>query len=126
MVFSLLKPPSAKASRPAQKTKFEFDAHILIYRESKLLGHEYMLNATPKTFGERMAVLERESDVSVTYEDAGALAATARSLSIVDGNPGIRIETLQEWQQRDPQTVAQLTGQYLEDSDEGDLALWRI
>jgi hypothetical protein len=126
MVFSLLKLSMPKECSSAQDHAFEFDVHVLIYRNSELLGHEYILNATPKSFSERMAILEAQFDVSVIYEAAGALASTAAGLTPINGNPDIRTETLQAWQQRDPQTVAQITGQYLEDVDEGDLSLWRI
>ncbi|WP_146242372.1 hypothetical protein [Acaryochloris thomasi] len=105
---------------------FKFDVHVLIYRNSELLGHEYLLNATPQAFTARMAILEGQADVSVTYEAAGALVSVAADLDMVDGNPSIRTETLQEWRRRDPQTVAQITGQYLDDTDEGDLSLWRL
>ncbi|MGB7414510.1 MAG: hypothetical protein WA902_09910 [Thermosynechococcaceae cyanobacterium] len=126
MIFSLLKSP-VKAS-PATEThsSFEFDAHILIYNGEELSGHEYMLNAKPEVFTERMATLEAQSQVSVIYETTGTLTAIAQHLPMVNGNPAIRVETLQEWQQRDPQEVAQVTGQYIEETDEGDLALWRI
>lgn len=126
MVFSLLKSSLPKRRLAQQERAFKFDVHVLIYRNSELLGHEYLLNATPEVFSVRMAVLEAEADVSVTYEAAGALAATAADLEMIDGNPDIRTETLQEWRRRDPQTVAQITGQYLDDADEGDLSLWRI
>ncbi|MGF1601358.1 MAG: hypothetical protein ACFCU8_04940 [Thermosynechococcaceae cyanobacterium] len=113
---------------PATETQsgFEFDAHILIYNGSQLLGHEYMINAKPEVFTERMATLEAQSQVSVIYETTGTLAAIANHLPMVNGNPTLRVETLQEWRQRDPQEVAQVTGQYLDETDEGDLALWRI
>lgn len=126
MVLSLLKLAMPKG-RPSQRDRgFEFDVHVLIYRNSKLLGHEYLLNATPPAFTARMALLEAHAEVSVIYEAAGAFAEVAVGLDQVEGNPDIRTETLEEWRQRDPQTVAQLTGQYLNDADEGDLSLWQI
>lgn len=128
MIFSLLKPLAAKKAKSTatQDDAFEFDAHILIYQDSQLLGHEYMLNAKPEVFTQRMATLEAEAQVSVIYEATGTLAATAQHLPMVGGNPALRVETLQEWRQRDPHAVAQVTGQYLDETDDSDLALWRI
>jgi hypothetical protein len=126
LVFSLLKSPAQPSPSITTQESFEFDAHILIYNGSQLLGHEYMINAKPELFTERMAILEAQSQVSVIYETTGSLAVTAHHLPMVNGNPSIRVETLQEWRQRDPQEVAQVTGQYLDDTDEGDLALWRV
>ncbi|PZD72142.1 hypothetical protein C1752_04040 [Acaryochloris thomasi RCC1774] len=126
MVFSLLKLSMPKGRLSKKDRAFKFDVHVLIYRNSELLGHEYLLNATPQAFTARMAILEGQADVSVTYEAAGALVSVAADLDMVDGNPSIRTETLQEWRRRDPQTVAQITGQYLDDTDEGDLSLWRL
>lgn len=124
MVFGLLKSPIAKVPRNDQA--FEFDAHILIYQASQLVSHEYILHATPQVFSERMAVLEAQSQVSVIYETAGALTHIACSLPQVEGQTNIHTESLQEWQRRDPQAVAQVTGQYLDDADDSDLSLWRI
>lgn len=127
MVFNLLsRPAKAAPSIPKSAEHFRFDAHLLTYAGSKLAGHEYMINITPQEFGARLTCLEEEYEVSVSYEQAGGLAAAASAIVDVDHLSTICSESLQQWRVRDPQTVAQLCGEAIDEIDDDDFALWRV
>lgn len=101
---------------PRTEQHCSIDAHILIWSENHLVGHEYILKVEPCDCGRRIDDLENAHfHLDVTFEFGGRMEDVAVVVPMVSGCPSHRYESTDQWIQREPTTVNKLIGNAAEE-----------
>lgn len=106
---------------------FRLDVHVLLWKGEQLIAHEYLLGVSPQQCGHHLDELSATYEPESIYDYAGRLEAAGLQVPILSTKAWQRFETIEQWRQREPETVQALLQPaqlYWEDLAEEDGSLW--